>query len=105
MTPEGQRVYDETLRLLAAVDGFRASVDDIHDRMGGALHIALFDKTASNPQARIHAAIADFVALAPDVRLHLHVDSIQAIERGVMDGSFAVGVIPAHRASASLRSR
>ena len=103
LTAEGQRVYDETLRLLAAVDGFRASVDDIHDRMGGALHVALFDKTASNPAARIHAAIADFSRQAPEVRLHLHVGSIQHIERGVMDGSFAVGVIPAHRASASLR--
>ncbi len=103
LTPEGQRVYDETLRLLAAVDGFRASVDDIHDRMGGALHVALFDKTASNPAARIHAAIADFTTRAPDVALHLHVGSIQQIERGVMDGSFAVGVIPAHRAAASLR--
>ncbi|HRN76887.1 LysR family transcriptional regulator [Ottowia sp.] len=103
LTAEGQRVYDETLRLLAAVGSFRASIDDIHDRMGGALHVALFDKTASNPQARIHAAIADFARLAPDVSLHLHVGSIQDIERGVMDGSFAVGVIPAHRASASLR--
>ncbi|QTD45611.1 LysR family transcriptional regulator [Ottowia testudinis] len=103
LTAEGQRVYDETLRLLAAVDGFRASVDDIHDRMGGALHIALFDKTASNPQARIHAAIGDFAQQAPDVALHLHVGSIPAIERGVMDGSFALGVIPEHRASASLR--
>ena len=103
LTAEGQRVYDETLRLLAAVDGFRASVDDIHDRMGGALHVALFDKTASNPAARIHAAIADFAGQAPDVRLHLHVGSIQDIERGVMDGSFAVGVIPEHRAAASLR--
>ena len=103
LTAEGQRVYDETLRLLAAVDGFRASVDDIHDRMGGALHVALFDKTASNPAARIHAAIADFAGHAPDVRLHLHVGSIQDIERGVMDGSFAVGVIPEHRAAASLR--
>ena len=103
LTAEGRRVYDETLRLLAAVDGFRAGIDDIHQRMGGALHVALFDKTASNPEARIHAAIADFTARAPDVRLHLHVGSIQDIERGVMDGSFAVGVIPAHRASASLR--
>ncbi len=103
LTAEGQRVYDETLRLLAAVGSFRASVDDIHDRMGGQLAVALFDKTASNPQARIPAAIADFTAGAPDVRLQLHVGSIQDIERGVMDGSFAVGVIPAHRASASLR--
>ena len=103
LTAEGQRVYDETLRLLAAVDGFRASVDDIHARMGGKLAIALFDKTASNPQARIHAAIAAFRDQAPDVALELHVGTIQAIERGVLDGSFAVGVIPAHRAAASLR--
>src|SRR5574337_1064667 len=58
LTAEGQHVYDETLRLLAAVDGFRASVHDIHARMGGKLAIALFDKTASNPAARIHQAIA-----------------------------------------------
>ena len=103
LTAEGQRVYDETLRLLAAVDGFRAGVDDIHQRMGGRLAVALFDKTASNPQARIPQAIAAFRPQAPDVALELHVGSIQTIERGVMDGSFAVGVIPEHRASASLR--
>ena len=103
LTAEGRRVYDETLRLLAAVDGFRASVDDIHQRMGGTLAVALFDKTASNPAARIHAAIAAFTRAAPEVDLHLHVASLPAIERGVMDGSFALGVIPAHRASASLR--
>ena len=103
LTAEGQRVYDETLRLLAAVDGFRASVDDIHARMGGKLVVALFDKTASNPEARIPQAIAAFRAQAPDVALELHVGTIQAIERGVLDGSFAVGVIPAHRSARSLR--
>ncbi len=102
LTPEGQRVYDETLRLLAAVRGFRDSVDDIHERMGGALALAVFDKTASNPQARIHQAIASFAQQAPDVQLQLHVGSINAIERGVMDGSFQVGIIPAHRSAQSL---
>ena len=34
LTAEGQRVYDETLRLLSAVDAFRSSIDDIHSRMG-----------------------------------------------------------------------
>src|SRR6218665_3245133 len=33
LTAEGQRVYDETLRLLASVHSFRASIDDIHSRM------------------------------------------------------------------------
>ncbi len=103
LTTEGERVYQETLRLLTAVEGFRASVDDIHQRMGGRLAIGLFDKTASNPQARIHQAIAAFRAAAPEVALELHVGTIQAIERGVIDGSLAVGVIPAHRASGSLR--
>ncbi|OJU92107.1 MAG: LysR family transcriptional regulator [Burkholderiales bacterium 66-5] len=102
LTPEGQRVYEETLRLLTAMRGFRDSIDDIHARMGGQLALAVFDKTASNPAARIHQAIAAFAAQAPDVQMQLHVGSISAIERGVMDGSFQVGIIPAHRSSQSL---
>ena len=102
LTPEGQRVYEETLRLLASVRGFLDGVDDIHARMGGQLAVAVFDKTACNPAARIGAAIAAFTDQAPHVQLQLHVASINAIERGVIDGSYQVGVIPAHRSSQSL---
>ncbi|WCM93115.1 LysR family transcriptional regulator [Acidovorax sp. NCPPB 2350] len=103
LTPEGQRVYEETLRLLASVRSFRDGIDDIHARMGGQLAVAVFDKTASNPAARIGEAIAAFARQAPDVELQLHVGSINAIERGVIDGSYQVGIIPAHRSSQSLR--
>ena len=102
LTAEGERVYAETLRLLDATDAFIRGVDEIHQRLGGRLEVAVFDKTASNPQARIADAIARFVELAPDVTLNLHVAPMNAIERGVMDGRFQVGVIPAHRSSASL---
>ncbi|GAA4427134.1 LysR family transcriptional regulator [Acidovorax lacteus] len=102
LTPEGQRVYDETLRLLSAVEAFRSSIDDIHHRMGGRLEVAIFDKTASNPAARIGDAIARFAQAAPEVSLQMHVASIPAIERGLIDGSFHVGIIPAHRSSQSL---
>jgi len=102
LTAEGERIYDETLRLLRSADAFRASVDDIHQRMGGQLHIAVFDKTASNPAARLADAIALFADQAPDVTLNLHVASINSIERGVIDGRFQLGVIPAHRSSESL---
>lgn len=102
LTAEGQRVYDETLRLLASVDAFRGSIDDIHHRMGGQLDVALFDKTATNPKARIGEAIARFTEIAPEVSLSVHVGSINAIEQGVLEGHFQIGIIPAHRASKSL---
>ena len=102
LTPEGQKVYEQTLGLLAAVDTFRGGIDEIHGRMGGELEVALFDKTASNPQARIGEAMARFAERAPSVSLNVHVASLNAIERGVIDGRFHVGVVPAHRASQSL---
>lgn len=103
MTPEGEQIYAETLRLLAGVDAFRSRVDEIHQRMGGELHLAVFDKTASNPDAHIGAAIALFQTQAPAVSLHLHVAPLNAIERGVLDGQFQVGIIPGHRSSDTLR--
>lgn len=99
LTLEGAQIYTETLRLLAGVDAFRSRVDEIHQRMGGELHIAVFDKTASNPQSHIGAAISLFSELAPDVSLHLHVAPLNTIERGVLDGQFQVGVIPGHRSA------
>ncbi|OIP15260.1 MAG: LysR family transcriptional regulator [Comamonadaceae bacterium CG2_30_59_20] len=102
LTPEGQQIYAETLRLLASADAFRSRVDEIHQRMGGELHLAVFDKTASNPAAHIGEAIALFAAQAPDVALHLHVAPLNTIERGVLDGEFQVGVVPGHRSSGLL---
>ena len=102
LTAEGDRIYQETLRLVTAIDGFRAGVDDIHQRMGGTLSVAIFDKTASNPACRISEAIALFSERAPEVGLELHVAPLNTIERGVIDGQFQVGVIPTHRASESL---
>ena len=105
LTTEGERIYEETMQLLTAVDRFRGSVDDVHRRMGGQLRIGVFDKTASNPKARIGDALAAFVDHAPEVELQMQVATIHAIERQVIDGSLHVGIIPAHRASPSLLYR
>ena len=63
----GQRVRGDAAPLGQRA-GFLGSIDDIHARMGGQLAVAVFDKTASNPAARIHAAIAAFAEQAPDVQ-------------------------------------
>ena len=99
LTPEGEKIYAQTTQLLAATEAFKASVDDIHQRMGGQLHLAVFDKTASNPQAHISQAISAFTAQAPEVGLNLHVSTLNGIERGVIDGSYQMGIIPGHRSA------
>ena len=103
LTPEGEKIYAQTTQLLAATEAFKASVDDIHQRMGGALHLAVFDKTASNPQAQLAQALSAFTAQAPEVGLNLHVSTLNGIERGVIDGSYQMGIIPGHRSSGVLQ--
>lgn len=102
LTAEGDQVYQEILKLLGSVEVFRGRIDDIHRRMGGQLELAIFDKTVSNPEARIHLALERFTALAPDVRLSMHVDTTTGIERGLLDGTYHVGIIPTHRSSKTL---
>ena len=102
LTDEGSAIYAATVRLFAALDGFRAEVGEIHERLTGKLVLAIFDKTVSNPDSRIPAAIRRFDELAPEVRIEIYVEPINTIEKGVMDGTFHVGIIPEHRPSPSL---
>ncbi len=102
LSEEGRVVYAATGRLLSALDAFRAEVDEVHERITGTLALALFDKTATNRESHIHEAINRFDALAPNVDLEVHVESMTEIEKGVMEGTFGVGIIPEHRESSSL---
>ncbi len=88
LTPEGEQVHASAMKIMAAVDEFQHDVDELHQQLTGTLSIAIFDKTASNPDCRIHEAFARFDELAPDVKLDLHVEPINAIERGVMEGRY-----------------
>lgn len=102
LTAEGEKVYAAAQQLLSATEAFRGSLHEIHRGLGGELHIALFEKTASNPNARIAQAIAAFRAAAPEVSLNLHIGTIAMIERGVMSGEFQLGIVPEHRRSEAL---
>ena len=102
MTPEGEQVFASAMKIMAAMEEFQHDVDELHLRLTGPLSIALFDKTASNPDCRISAALARFDRAAPDVQPEVHVEPLNAIERGVIEGRYQLGVIPDHRPSASL---
>lgn len=102
LTAEGERVHAAAERLLAATETFRAGLFEIHQSLGGDLHVAVFEKTATNPACRLADAVARFRREAPQVSLHLHVGTLTMIERGVATGQFHLGIVPEHRRSDSL---
>ena len=103
LTPDGERVDAAARQLLAALDGFRAEVRDLGEDLQGQLAVGLFDKTATNPAARLHQALAVFRDQAPQVTLDLSVGSLSALETAVIDGRLHVAVVPQHRHSDALR--
>ncbi len=102
LTEEGEQVHASALKLIGAIEGFQHEVDDLHQRLTGRLVLAIFDKTASNPECHIDRAFAAFNRMAPAVHPEIHVEPINAIETGVIEGRFNIGIIPDHRPSASL---
>jgi len=102
LTSEGERVFASTGKMMAAMEDFQHEVDELHQQLTGSLALAIFDKTASNPQCHISRAFANFDEQAPEVQPEIYVEPINAIERGVMEGRFHLGIIPTHRPSSSL---
>ncbi|MCG8361586.1 MAG: LysR family transcriptional regulator [Kiloniellales bacterium] len=102
LTAEGEQIYDASSRLLSAINAFQDSVDEVHQRLSGHLAIALFDKTVSNPQARLSETIAIFDEAAPEVTIEIHKEPVNVIESGLLSGRFALAIIPTHRQSNSL---
>ena len=102
LTADGQRVYEGTVQMLAALEAFRTGVQELHSEPTGTLSIGLFDKTVTNPQAHIDQAIRHFRRNAPEVVIDVTVGTPNDIEAGVIDGRLHVGIIPDHRRSESL---
>ena len=103
LTDEGAQFHSAAQKMMAALEDYQHDVNDINQRLTGSLAIAIFDKTASNPACHIDRALALFDGQAPGVHLQIHVEPINAIERGVIEGRFHLGIIPDHRPSSSLR--
>jgi len=102
LTPEGRHVYRAAQQLLAALDQFQGELSELRGRLTGQLSLALFDKTVTNPKARIHQAVRRFHDAAPDVDIDIHVEPVNDIERHVIEGGYLLGIIPTHRNSSSL---
>lgn len=94
LTEEGREVYQASLRLLGALEGFRDEVNALHNQLRGELYIGLPDNLVTLPQMRITHALASLKARGPEVRIHIRMIPPAEVEQGVLDGRLQVGVVP-----------
>jgi DNA-binding transcriptional LysR family regulator len=102
LTSEGEQVLEASSRLMSAINSFQSDIDKVHQRLSGRLSMALFDKTVTNPRARLPEAITLFDDIAPEVTVEIHAVAVNDIESGVLTGRFDIAIVPTHRQSNSL---
>ncbi|MGM0694089.1 MAG: LysR family transcriptional regulator [Pseudomonadota bacterium] len=94
LTDEGAEVYESTLQLLAAVEGFRTRVNGLHARLKGELNIGITDNLVTMPEMHITDALSALKERGPDVHINIRMIPPSDIELAVLDGRLHTGVIP-----------
>ncbi|MEP3274987.1 MAG: LysR family transcriptional regulator [Stappiaceae bacterium] len=102
LTDEGERIHVAALQLFSAIHEFQAEVDETNKYLTGNLSIAFFDKSMTNRDAKVPQAIHLFQQTASKVDIEVHVDAINNIETGVLNGQYQVGIVPMHKRSENL---
>lgn len=105
LTQEGSEVYQATLQVLAAIEGFRTHVNSLHAQLKGELNIGITDSLVTMPQMLITQALSALKDRGPDVQINIRMIPPNDIELGVLDGRLHVGIIPALKSLPGLHYR
>jgi DNA-binding transcriptional LysR family regulator len=97
LTGDGQSVYQATRELLASLDRFQDRVAARRQEMSGQLAIGLPDNIITHLDFRIAEAIERFYGRVNMVELTLHTLTPRELERGVLDGSMHLAIVPRHQ--------
>lgn len=102
MTDEGQQVYQYTLQLLASLEEFKTQINTLHSSLVGELNIGITDNMVSMTEMRITNALAE-LKKPPDVTINIRMIPPNDVEKGVLDGTLHVGMIPHIRTLSGLQ--
>ncbi|MGJ8645341.1 MAG: LysR family transcriptional regulator [Marinomonas colpomeniae] len=94
LTNEGSQVYDHTLQLLSSIEDFRTHINALHQHLKGELNIGITDNLVTLPHTRITRALAGLKDKGPQVSINIRMIPPNDVERGVLDGTLHVGIVP-----------
>jgi DNA-binding transcriptional LysR family regulator len=92
LTPEGQVVYEATLRLFSELNSFRSAVAGAKGKLMGELSVWLMDNMATDPRNPLGLALRRFRARPNAVELTVNVVPSNDVERAVYDGRCDIGI-------------
>ncbi|MDK4717862.1 LysR family transcriptional regulator [Rhizobium sp. CNPSo 3968] len=92
LTPEGEVVYEATLRLFGELNSFRSAVAGAKGKLMGDLSVWLMDNLATDPLNPLGIALQQFRARPNEVNLTVNVAPSNDVERAVYDGRCDLGI-------------
>lgn len=102
LTEEGSKVYQYTLQLLSSIEDFRTQINGLHEKLKGDLNIGITDNLVTMPRMVITNSVSALKEKGPDVTLNIRMIPPNDIEKGVLDGSLHIGMVPDLRLLAGL---
>jgi len=94
LTDEGREVLRAGEALLAAIEGFRTEVNQLHQSLRGELNIGLMNNLVTQPKMRITDALKGIRRHSEGVRINISMSTPGEIERGLLDGRLHIGALP-----------
>ncbi|KAF7954062.1 LuxR family transcriptional regulator [Cupriavidus sp. UYMU48A] len=94
LTDEGREVLRAGEAVLAAIEGFRTEVNQLHQSLRGELNIGLMNNLVTQPKMRITDALKGIRRQSDGVRINISMSTPGEIERGLLDGRLHIGALP-----------
>nr|WP_315593261.1 LysR family transcriptional regulator [uncultured Cupriavidus sp.] len=94
LTDEGREVLRAGEVVLAAIDGFRTEVNQLHQSLRGELNLGLMNNLVTQPKMRIPDALKAIRRQSDGVRINISMSTPGEIERGLLDGRIHIGALP-----------
>ena len=92
LTAQGERVYEEALRLFKAHESFRNTTSELRGRLSGFLNIGLIDNVVTDPICPIVPALTIFNERNHEVSIRIEILQPGDIERMLLDGDLDIAI-------------
>ncbi len=103
LTQHGRQALEYIDEFLNSAEKFASNMAGINDDFVGSINVAMIDFTFGDKTNPMLGTIKRFHQRAPKISINLSIESPDQIEKGVIEGSHHLGILPDYRRIDGLR--